>query len=101
MNRFIWPIDETLTDTTTPGQSDPGSKGNEGVFYTPSISITRALLSNAVVIPKTLFSEKGVSPPPVYKGKSAYSKPHWQDERKIRIRMERKNERMGKLIERK
>ena len=31
--KSIWPIDETLTDTTTPGQSRSGSNGNEGVLH--------------------------------------------------------------------
>ena len=35
----MWPIDGNLTDTTTPGQSGPGSNGNKGVFHT---SRTRA-----------------------------------------------------------
>ena len=28
----IWPIDEVLTGTTTPGQSGPGSNWTEGVL---------------------------------------------------------------------
>ena len=31
----IWPIDRTLSDATTPGQSGSGSDGNEGVLYIP------------------------------------------------------------------
>ena len=31
----IWPIDRTLSGGTTPGQSGPGSYGNEGVLYIP------------------------------------------------------------------
>ena len=31
----IWPIDRTLSGATTPGQSRPGSDGNEGVLYIP------------------------------------------------------------------
>ena len=34
-NKFIWAIDFTLTGTTTLGQSEPGSNGNEGVLHTP------------------------------------------------------------------
>ena len=30
----IWPIDETLTATTTPSQCGPGSNDSEGVLYT-------------------------------------------------------------------
>ena len=29
----IWPIDGTLTSTTTPGYGGPGSNGNECVLY--------------------------------------------------------------------
>ena len=29
---FIWPIDRTLSGATTPGESGPGSYGNEGVL---------------------------------------------------------------------
>ena len=37
----IQPIDKTISGATTPGQSRPGSDGNEGVFYIPqSSSIT-------------------------------------------------------------
>ena len=31
----IWPIDRTLSGATTPGQSGPGSDGNEGVLCIP------------------------------------------------------------------
>ena len=31
----IWPIDRTLLGATTPGQSEPGSDGNEGVLRIP------------------------------------------------------------------
>ena len=34
----IWPIDKTLLGTDTPGQSGPGSNGNEGVFCIPQSS---------------------------------------------------------------
>ena len=37
----IWTIDRTLSGATTPGQSGPGSDGNEGVLHIPqSSSIT-------------------------------------------------------------
>ena len=35
-------------DTTIPGQSEPGSNGNEGVLQTPKISGTGTSLSDAV-----------------------------------------------------
>ena len=34
LNRSIWPIDRTLTDSTTLDQSGFGSNGNQGVFWT-------------------------------------------------------------------
>ena len=34
----IWPIDRTLSDVPTPGQSGSGSDGNEGILYIPQIS---------------------------------------------------------------
>ena len=36
----IQPIDGTLTGTTTPGQSGPGSNGDEGVLHIPQTSKT-------------------------------------------------------------
>ena len=43
----IWPIDRTLSGATTPGQSEPGSDGNERI--TQSFSITLALPSDSSV----------------------------------------------------
>ena len=34
----IWPIDRTLSGATTPGQSGPGSDGNEGMLRIPQSS---------------------------------------------------------------
>ena len=43
LNSSIWRIDRTLSDATTPGQSEPGSDGNKGVLRFPqSSSITWA-----------------------------------------------------------
>ena len=40
-NSSILPIDRTLSGAITPGQSGPGSNGNEGVLYiSKSSSIT-------------------------------------------------------------
>ena len=47
-NKSIWPIDETLTGTTTPGQGGPGSNGNKEVLHTPQISKIEDSISNAV-----------------------------------------------------
>ena len=49
-NSSIWPIDMTLSGATTPGQSGPGSDGNEGVLRIPqNSSITGASLSDCLV----------------------------------------------------
>ena len=44
-------MDRALPGTTIPGQSGPGSNGNEGVFHIPQspISITGTLLSDRLV----------------------------------------------------
>ena len=46
----IWPIDRTLSGATSPGQSEPGSDGNEGVLRIPQSSrITRISPSDFLV----------------------------------------------------
>ena len=46
----IWPIDRTLSNATTTGQSGPGSDGHEGVLHIPqSSSITGALPPDCLV----------------------------------------------------
>ena len=46
----IWPIDKTLSVTTTLGQCGPGSDGNEGVLFIPqSSTITGNLLLDCLV----------------------------------------------------
>ena len=37
-NDSSWPKSRILSGATTPGQSDPGSNGNEGVFHFPQIT---------------------------------------------------------------
>ena len=37
-NSSIWPMDRTLSGATTPGQSGPGSDGNERVLRIPQSS---------------------------------------------------------------
>ena len=45
----IWLIDKSLSGTTTPSQSGPGSDGNKGVLYIPqSSSITGTSLSDCL-----------------------------------------------------
>ena len=39
----IWPIDRTLLGATIPGQSGPGSDGNEAVLCIPKSSIINAV----------------------------------------------------------
>ena len=47
----IWPIDRTLSGATTPGQSGPGSDGNEGVLRIPqNFSITGTSPSDCLVL---------------------------------------------------
>ena len=49
-NNSIRSIDKTLLDATPPGQSEPGSDGNEGVLHVPhSSSITQASPSYCLV----------------------------------------------------
>ena len=46
----IWPMDRTLSDATTPGQSEPGSDNNDGVLHIPqSSSIIGASTSDCFV----------------------------------------------------
>ena len=42
-------MDETLTGTTTPGQSGPGSSGNEQVLHIPQSSRIGATPSDSLV----------------------------------------------------
>ena len=42
-NSSIWPIDRTLSATTTLDQSEPRSDGNEGVFCIPQSSSIRGV----------------------------------------------------------
>ena len=49
MNSFILSIDETLTDTITPGQSKPGVNDNESVLHIPQISKTGVSPSDGLV----------------------------------------------------
>ena len=49
-NSFIWPIDRTLSGTTTLGKSGLGSNVNEGVLHIPQrSSITEASPSDCLV----------------------------------------------------
>ena len=65
-NSSIWPIDRTLSDATTLGQSGPGSNGNEGVLHIlQSTSIIGASPSDCLKLyPGYLF---GVGPSPLQK----------------------------------
>ena len=49
-NSSIWPIDWNLSGATNPGQSEPGSYGNERVLYIlQSASITEISPSDCLV----------------------------------------------------
>ena len=54
-NSSMWPIDRTWSGATTPGQSGPGSNGNEEVLHIPQSSKTRASTSESFVISRTLI----------------------------------------------
>ena len=45
-NSYIWPIDRTLSGTTTPGQSGPESNSKEKVLHIPQSSRAGALSSD-------------------------------------------------------
>ena len=63
LNRSFWPIDRTLTITTTRSQSEHGSNDNREVFHTPQISKTGAHNQIQIsVIPRTYFWEAALSP---------------------------------------
>ena len=48
-NSSIWPIDRTLSGTTTPDQIGPGSDCNKGVLHIPQSSSIGASISNGLV----------------------------------------------------
>ena len=62
-NSFIWPIDRTLSGSTSSGQSGPGSNGNEGVLRIPqSSNITEASPSDCLELyPGHLLGESYLS----------------------------------------
>ena len=61
--RSIQPIDKALSGATTPGQSGPGSNGNEGVFRIPqSPSITGTLPSDCLVSYRGHSFGRGLTP---------------------------------------
>ena len=71
---FIWPIDKTLSNSTTPGQSRPRSNGNEEVLHIPqNPSITGTSLSDCPgydtksfwdIAPLQRFSQRILQPQP-------------------------------------
>ena len=62
LNSFIWPIDWILTDTTTPGQSGPGSNDKERVLHISQSSRTWATPSDAVSCHTQDTSCSGLTP---------------------------------------
>ena len=48
-NSSIWPLDRALSNATTPGQSKPGSNGNEGVLHISQISKAGASSSESLM----------------------------------------------------
>ena len=71
LNSSIWPIDRTLTDTTSPDQSWTGSNDNEEVLLIPQSSMTGTSPSDDLVFHPGHSLEGGVLPPA--KMHSAYS----------------------------
>ena len=62
-NSSIWPIDKTLSDATTLGQSGPGSNGNERVLCIPqNSSITGASQSDCLMSYQDIRWWVGLSP---------------------------------------
>ena len=51
MKSSIWFIDEKLTSKITPGQSGPGSDGNEEIFHTPRSPPSDAVYCHTQDIP--------------------------------------------------
>ena len=49
LSRSIWPINRILIGATPPGQSGPGSDGNEGLRHIPRSDKTEALPSDCLV----------------------------------------------------
>ena len=60
LNRSIWPIDGSLTGTTTPDRSGLGSNGNKGVLYISQSSRTEASFSDGLVSYPGRLLEVGV-----------------------------------------
>ena len=54
LKRYIWRRDGTLTGSTTPGQSEPGSNGNKGVLQTP-LNLSFTIRCSLVPSPGHLF----------------------------------------------
>ena len=58
----IWTIDRTLSGTTDPGQSGPGSNSNKGVLYIPQISKAGASLSDCLMSYPRHSLRRGLTP---------------------------------------
>ena len=72
----IWPIDMTLSGTTTPGQSGPESNGNEGVLHFLQISKDGSSPSDCLMsYPRHLLGESY----PSAEMQSVYSTGHQVD----------------------
>ena len=48
-NSSVWPIDRTLSGATTPGQSGPGSNGNEEILRILQNCVTETSPSDCLV----------------------------------------------------
>ena len=65
-----WLIDRTLSGATTPGQSVPGSNGNEGVFCIPQMYNAGASPSDGIM----LYPGHLLGPP---EQELHLERPHW------------------------
>ena len=61
-NSSIWPIDVTLSGTTTLSNCGPGSNGSEGVICIPQSSRTEASPSDSLVLYPGHWLRGGLTP---------------------------------------
>ena len=59
LNKSIWPINETLTNTFTPGPNMPRSNGNKKVRHTSRSSRNGAVTKDTVAIIEIFFLRRG------------------------------------------
>ena len=81
-----------LTGTTTPGQSGPGSDGNEGVLRIPQrSSITGSSPSDRLSYPGLTFGGGGLTPSAEVQSVYSTAPTDWAKERKVFIHLHKFN----------